>query len=194
MQEYVVGFVERESSIQGGFLFDQLLIDNTFGFSKYEKEFYLKFLVLDELKKIYYCFIPQNDFENYSKQPITKIDIFCKEIAGSRLLIQCGEEISQQKLDAFMRGEEMFSLFKPGVKGYEMFPIFNQGINLVHIQSYSINSTEKNKIGEEIYIKLLKLKSNIKFRKSPGNNNFIEGGYDVDAVFGGNPEAYWNLD
>jgi hypothetical protein len=36
-------------------------------------------------------------------------------------------------------------------------------------------------------------KNNLKFREIPGSIKYIEGGYDIDAVFDGDPEAYWNI-
>ena len=61
------------------------------------------------------------------------------------------------------------------------------------IISFSINQFEKTEMGIKLY-QHLKKKTDLKFNEIPGSIKYIEGGYDIDAAFDGDQEAYWNID
>ena len=166
-------------AVQGYHAFDMLAngIDH---YSKHSNEFYLKFLTVDELNNFFDCYIPQRTVEEFLKKKIEPVHLFSKDMAGTKLKISQGKEISGDEFDIFLSGEKLFQLLI-------------QGNNRFLIISFDFDTTFKNSKILPLYNKVAKFYNN-PFVLSPGNFNYIEGGYDVNSAFDGNPEAYWNID
>jgi hypothetical protein len=179
MKALSIYYVEKESPVQGAHAFDMLGNDLS-NHSKYCNEFYANFLAIDSENKYVECFFPVNVIEKVFKTSISNYHRFSAAIAGKSLIIQLGNELSSDLIDAFESGNNMFSVLKHASR---YFLITNFKFDLAITNQKAIPLFEKR---ADFY--------KGKFGVSETSWGFIDGGYDIDATFDGDPEAYWNID
>jgi len=177
MRELIIFYVERELAVQGAYLFDAL---GEFNSSLSEYEFYLKFLTVDSNNNVFDWFIPQKTIEEIIKKKISNNHSFSKEAAGIILKIKQGGELSDVEVASFQKGEKLYNVLVENKK-------------FLIIDSFEIDFTIKDNRVIPLFNKVARFYSS-SFKEEPGRFNYIEGGYDIDAAFDGNPDAYWNID
>ena len=95
--------------------------------------------------------------------------------------MQIGEEINKEDIHLYNNFLKSFSLIFLNKKGF-------------YIESFSINSDVRNKVGRDLYTKIYNYNKRNSFQGSEGTLRYGDTSYDTDACFGGEKDAYWNLD
>lgn len=180
MHELIIGFIEDEQAGENLYLFDlfsQGLSDEGNGNSN---DHYLVFTVIDKSNFLRRCYIPQKIVEKRLGKPIGDLSRFSFESAGNTLVIEEKVEVTPEENLSFLEGKAMYS-----VMDHPPRPVI--------IELISIEHKNKDPRGISVYNRYNQLKK-LDFKKSKGNFNYIDGGYDLNAAFGGEAEAYWNID
>lgn len=91
------------------------------------------------------------------------------------------------------------------VEFYELQKSINDNLQTVFLYEYatkkyflvndfSINILEKQEYLKKNETKFLSKKKEATLANCKNYTNYIEGGYDIDSAFGGEADAYWNID
>lgn len=180
MEEYIIGYIDIETTVRDEYALDFWFSSTEFPFSKHSNEFYFKFLLKSKANEIIECLLSKRSVESYLQKEIGNSTRFFDEIAGSKLLLAIEDPLSGEELERFLKAEELFNVTLEKSKYRK-------------IKSFLLDSSSKDPSALKLYNRI-KQKNTFKFTESKGNLNYGGEGYDIDSAFDGQPDAYWNID
>lgn len=177
METFYIAYVETE--IPGDSIhFITCLMDDVPYEPSTTKGLYLKFMLYTpDNERMPNLFLGKTEFEKHYGM-IEEIKDFSNNYAGSRIIIVIGDELSKIELSKYVNGETLYNT------------LINE--RHYHVTSFSVDLSIRDNKGVILHKEIEKLK-NIKFKDTSGISHYTSG-YDVDACFGGEPDAYWNID